>query len=69
MAFKDGFVHLFKLSLRKDFFQLSQRAYALFELVLHSFLLLFPVEAFINVNPEMFHLLYPFDNCIIEDKT
>ena len=26
MAFKEGFVHLFKLSLRKDVFQLSQGA-------------------------------------------
>ena len=44
MAFKEGFVHLFKLSLRKDIFQLSQGAYALFELVLNSFILLFPVK-------------------------
>ena len=28
MAFKKGFMHLFKLSLRKDVFQLSQGAYA-----------------------------------------
>ena len=68
MAFKEGFVHLFKLSLKKDVFQLSQGDYAPFELVLHSFILLFPVKAFIDVNPQIFYLLYPFDNCIIEDK-
>ena len=61
MAFKEGFVHLFKLSLRKDVFQLSQEAYAPFELVLHSFTLLFPVKALIDVNPQVFYLLYPFN--------
>ena len=54
MVFKEGFVHLFKLSVRKDVFQLSQGAYALFELALHSFILLFPVKAFIDVNPKYF---------------
>ena len=68
MAFKEAFVHLFKLSLRKDVFQLSQGAYAPFELVLHSSILLFPVKALININPQISYLLYPFDNFIIEDK-
>ena len=69
MAFKEGFVHLFKLSLRKDVFQLSQGAYAPFELVLHSFILLFPVKAFIDVNPQIFNLFYLHDSFNIEDKT
>ena len=43
MTFKEGFVHLFKLSLRKDVFQLSQGAFAPFEPVLDSFILLFQV--------------------------
>ena len=68
MAFKEGFVHLLKLSLRKDVFQLSQGVYAPLELVLNSFILLFPVKAFIDVNPQIFYLLYPFNNFIIEDK-
>ena len=68
MAFKKGFVHLFKLSLRKDVFQLSQRAYAPFEFVLDGFILLFPVKALVDVNLYILHLLHPFDNFIIEDK-
>ena len=52
MAFKEGSVHLFKLSLRKDAFQLSQGAYASFELDLESCILFFPVKAFIDVNPQ-----------------
>ena len=68
MAFKEGFVHSFKLSLRKDIFQLSQGAYATFELVLDSFILLFPVKTFIDVNHQMLYFLDPFDNFIIEDK-
>ena len=50
MALKKGFMYLFKLSLRKDVFQLSQRAYARFEFVLDSCIFLFPVKAFVDVN-------------------
>ena len=47
---------------------LSQGAYAPFELVHGSFILFFPVKAFIDVNPQIFFLLGPSDNFIIEDK-
>ena len=40
MAFKKGFIHLFKLSLRKDIFQISQGAYAPIEFVLDNFIFL-----------------------------
>ena len=49
-ASKKGFIHLFKLSLRKDVFQLSHGAYAPFEFVLDNFILLFPAKAFVDVN-------------------
>ena len=49
MAFRKDFIHLFKLSLMKDVFQLSQGAFAYFELVLDSFILLIPVKAFVDV--------------------
>ena len=68
MTFKEGFVHLFKLSLRNDIFQLSQGGYAPFELVLDSFILLFLVKTFIDVNPQMLYFLNPFENFIIEEK-
>ena len=68
MAFKKGCIHLFKLSLRKDVFQLSHGAYVPFEFVLDSFILLFPVKAFVDVHPEIFYLFHSFDNFIIEEK-
>ena len=43
-------MHFFKLSLRKDVFQLSQEACAPFAFVLDSSILLFPVMAFVDVN-------------------
>ena len=54
MAFKKGFIHLLKLSLRKDFFQLSQGAYASFEFFLDSFILLFSVKLSSMVIPKNF---------------
>ena len=51
MAFKKGFIHLLKLSLKKDVFQLCQGAYAPFAFVLDNFILLFPDKVFADVNP------------------
>ena len=68
MAFKKGFMHLFKRSLRKNVFQLSPGAYASFEFFLDNFILLFPVKAFVDANPSIFYFLHSFDNFIIEEK-
>ena len=61
-------MHLLELSLRKCAFQLSQGAYAPFAFVLDNFILLLQVKAFVDVNPLIFYLLYPFDNFIIDDR-
>ena len=68
MAFKKGFIHLFKFSLRKDVMQLSQGAYAPFEFVLDSFILLSTATPFVDSNQSIGYFLQPFDNFIILDK-
>ena len=68
MAFKERFVNLINIPLRKDVVQLSSGAQAPFQFVFDSFVLLSPIEAFVDVDPQGFCFVNPFDNFIIEDK-